>query len=248
MASSSSSGDDIFSKKQALRKDIRGKLKALSPDEIRQQSVAVWDRLKKLPAYQQAQSIGLFLSMPKGEIDTDPALAHAIEMGKTIYVPQVGQNFESADMELIRVVQQVKGTTQSSTASSAAAESSSGSSQTVELFHRNWPRNKWGIPEPPADMPLHEAQPGDIDVLVIPGLAFDSAGDRLGQGKGYYDRFMARMLAVDRNHDDKKPPVLVAVGLTCQLVDVGQIPVHEHDVPVDWLLLPNATIQVEAKK
>ena len=244
MASSSSSGDDIFSKKQVLRKDIRGKLRALPPDEIRLQSVAVWDRLKKLPAYQQAQSIGLFLSMPKGEIDTDPALAHAIEMGKTIYVPQVGQNFESADMELIRVVQQLEGT-QSSNATSSAAESSS---QTVELFHRNWPRNKWGIPEPPADMPLHEAQPGDIDVLVIPGLAFDSAGDRLGQGKGYYDRFMARMLAVDRNHNDKKPPVLVAVGLTCQLVDVGQIPVHEHDVPVDWLLLPNDTIQVEGKK
>ncbi len=37
------------------------------------------------------------------------------------------------------------------------------------------------------------ATPGDIDLLVGPGLAFDINGNRLGQGKGYYDRFIARM-------------------------------------------------------
>lgn len=193
----------------------------MSPDEIRTQSVAVWERLKKLPAYQEAMSVGMFLSMPKGEIDTDPALAHAIEAGKSIYVPQVGQNFESTEMKLVKVVTH--------------------SASDLELFHHSWPRNKWGIPEPPVDMALHEAQPGDIDLLVVPGLAFDSAGDRLGQGKGYYDRFLARMFA-DR---DKKPPVLVAAGLSCQLVEKGEIPVHEHDFPVDWVLFPNATIQVQ---
>ena len=108
------------------------------------------------------------------------------------------------------------------------------------LFHRQWPRNKWGIPEPPEQMPVVLARPGDIDVLVIPGLAFDSTGNRLGQGKGYYDRFLARMMA----DPEKKRPLIVAVGLSCQLVDDGVVPVHEHDFPVDWILMPDAAIQV----
>lgn len=224
-----SSADDIFATKQALRKEIRGKLKSLTRDEIQMQSMAVWDRLQKLPAYQQAHSVGLFLSMPRGEIDTDPALAHALSTGKTIYVPRVGQNFESADMELHKVI------LDNNADSNADADA-------VSIFHHKWPRNKWGIPEPPHDMPRVLAQPGDIDVLVVPGLAFDRKGNRLGQGKGYYDRFMERMF-VDSG-DNKKPPLLIAVGLSCQLVEgTNTIPVKDHDHPVDWILVPEAAIQ-----
>jgi len=233
-----SSADEVFATKQALRKEIRGRLKSLTRDEIQTQSLAVWDRLHKLPAYRQAKSIGLFLSMPRGEIDTDPALAHAISTGKTIYVPQVGQNFESADMELHQVILDSKNM-QDDNNTDADADA-------VALFHHTWPRNKWGIPEPPGDTPMELAQPGDIDVLVVPGLAFDRKGNRLGQGKGYYDRFMARMFATDSDGDNKKkPPLLIAVGLSCQLVeDTNTIPVNKHDFPVDWILVPEAAIQV----
>ena len=237
LSPSSSGGSNVFSRKQALRKSIRTKLKNLSREEIRSQSLAVWDRFKALSAYQNAQSVGLFLSMPQGEIDTDPIVAHAIDAGKTIYVPRVGQNFESADMALIRVVLGSGMTRPSSPA---------GGDEEVELFHRRWPRNKWGIPEPPPDMTWYEAQPGDIDVLVVPGLAFDRAGSRLGQGKGYYDRFIDRMEQATSSNE--KPPVLVAVGLNCQLVEEGEIPVKDHDFPVDWVLLPHATIQVIHKE
>jgi 5-formyltetrahydrofolate cyclo-ligase len=225
-AATGTAADGIQSRKRDLRKEIRGKLKALPRAEIAQQSGAVWDRLQELAVYQQAQSIGLFLSMPAGEIDTDPALRHAVHAGKDIYVPQVGANFECADMELIKV--QTK------------SSSSSSSSVGHELFHHSWPRNKWGIPEPPPDMMLETAAVGEIDVLIVPGLAFDRLGNRLGQGKGYYDRYMARMSAAA----DAKPPVLIGVGMECQCLDLGKIPVHEHDFAVQWVLLPNETIRV----
>lgn len=222
MSSVQEPSDEVRSQKQALRKDIRAKLKSLPRSEIEHQSIAVWNRLKDLAAYRNAKSIGLFLSMPAGEINTDPALQHAVTNGKEIYVPQVGANFELADMELVKV--------------------QTASSNEHELFHHSWPKNKWGIPEPPADMLLNTAEPGDIDVLIVPGLAFDRCGNRLGQGKGYYDRFIERMFA----DATKKPPVLIAVGLECQVVDdFVKIPVHEHDFPVQWVLLPNETIQVE---
>lgn len=212
----------VTEQKKALRKEIRSKMRALDRETIQSQSQQVWDRLFALPEYQSAKSVGLFLSMPKGEIDTDPALKHAMNNGKKIYVPEVGQNFEQAHMELREVMID----------DSIRKEG--------DVFHKDWPRNKWGIPEPPADMPNIPAKPGDIDVLVVPGLAFDRQGDRLGQGKGYYDRFIARMCG----EPDKKAPFLVAVGLSAQIVD-EHIPVSEHDRRMDMVLLPDKQLVVQ---
>ena len=225
---SSSAEADIRSQKHLLRKSIRARLQALSSEEIAQQSQAVWDRLHALPMVRSARSMGLFLSMPAGEIHTAPALAWAIQQGKDIYIPQVGPNFEMPDMQLIQI-------------------QTSNVEETGDApIYTNWPRNKWGIPEPPPDVILQSAQPGDIDVVIVPGLAFDRQGHRLGQGKGYYDRFLTRMCG-DPN---AKAPTLIAVGLQCQLVEpeagesISAIPVHSHDVSMHWVILPNETIQL----
>jgi 5-formyltetrahydrofolate cyclo-ligase len=85
------------------------------------------------------------------------------------------------------------------------------------------------------------AKVGDIDLLVVPGLAFDEKGGRLGQGKGYYDRFIARM----RNGSEK--PKLVAVGLEPQFLQDATIPVTELDFIMDMIVLPNQTITVQNK-
>ena len=204
MADDNAAVEQVVERKKTLRKEIRARMKEVDKETISVQSQQVWDRLFALPQYQAAQSVGLFLSMPKGEIDTDPALQHCVDQNKKIYVPEVGKNFELADMELLLVAvdddEKKKG----------------------GLFHKKWPKNKWGIPEPPSDMPIITAEPGDIDVLVVPGLAFDRKGDRLGQGKGYYDRFIERMCGTN-----KKAPFLVAVGLQPQVID-GDIPVAKY--------------------
>ena len=216
-----SSANNVRAQKQTLRKQIRARMKEMSSDEIAAQSAQVWERLFALPEYQQAKSVGLFLSMPKHEINTDAALIDALRNNKTVYVPQVGENFELADMELIQVILP------------------EGASESDEIFHAQWPRNKWGIPEPPESMQRVAGQVGDIDLLVVPGLAFDSYGGRLGQGKGYYDRFIARM----RNGPTNKPR-LVAVGLEPQFVTHVDIPVTELDYTMDTILLPNQTVIV----
>jgi 5-formyltetrahydrofolate cyclo-ligase len=214
--------ETIRKEKQLLRKEIRAALKSLSPEEIQRQSHAVWNRLHALSEYKNAQSIGLFLSMPTAEINTDLALQQAVLDGKEIYVPCVGKDFEKANMELIHV------------------KTNTGQQEDGKLFHHSWPKNKWDIPEPPPEAILGIAQPGDIDLLVVPGLAFCRGGSRLGQGKGYYDRFISRMVA-----NTEKPPKLVAVGLSCQLVDESKIPMHEHDHPVQFVIVPDETIQIE---
>lgn len=56
------------------------------------------------------------------------------------------------------------------------------------------PRDAWGIPQPDASWPAWTADRDRAEVLVVtPGLAFDRQRHRLGRGRGYYDRFLARL-------------------------------------------------------
>ena len=48
--------------------------------------------------------------------------------------------------------------------------------------------NRWGIPEPSSDSPTYSVE--EIDIVLIPLLAFDLLGHRVGYGKGFYDRFL----------------------------------------------------------
>ncbi len=70
-----------------------------------------------------------------------------------------------------------------------------------------------------------------IDVAVIPGMAFDKKGNRLGRGKGYYDRFLS-------NFDGIK----IGIGYDFQLLD--SIPAEQHDKKMDWVVTPSLTIKV----
>jgi 5-formyltetrahydrofolate cyclo-ligase len=215
MSDTTAKDDNIRQQKQCLRKTLRASMKELSEDDIQTQSAEVWRRVMDLDIYRNARSVGLFLSMPSGEIDTDAILQDCVANGKNIYVPQVGKNFELCDMELRKVILD---------------------DSNNKLFHKTWPKNKWKIPEPPADMPFVKAAPGDLDLLIVPGLGFDCSKNRLGQGKGYYDRFIARMSVAE------KPLPLVAVALTPQLVTHQSIPVAEYDRPMDVIVLPEKII------
>ena len=59
-----------------------------------------------------------------------------------------------------------------------------------------------------------------IDVALVPGLAFDAQGHRLGRGKGYYDRFLQTL------------PVRT-IGVCFDFQKVGEVPVETYDMPVD---------------
>ena len=75
----------------------------------------------------------------------------------------------------------------------------------------------------PEDDPPPE--PGAIDVVVVPGTAFTADGHRLGQGGGWYDRFLSGV----------RPDCLkIGVGFAPQLVE--SLPVEPHDIPLDLVI------------
>ena len=90
----------------------------------------------------------------------------------------------------------------------------------------------WGIREPRADAPLVDIT--EIDMVLMPGLAFDRAGNRLGYGAGYYDRLLAPVA----HHK----PVRVAAAFDCQVVDA--VPVGPADQPFDMLVTESLMLRI----
>lgn len=92
-------------------------------------------------------------------------------------------------------------------------------------FHE-WPTEleqiAFGLWQPTAGSP--EVPPAEIDVMIIPGLAYDRRGVRLGRGAGYYDRFLAKHRA----------PVTVGVIEARRFVE--RLPRVDHDEPVDLVI------------
>jgi 5-formyltetrahydrofolate cyclo-ligase len=91
----------------------------------------------------------------------------------------------------------------------------------------------WGIPEPLAAR-CRPMPHGEIDLVLMPGVAFDRCGGRIGYGKGYYDRMLADCL---RNGHR---PITVAGLYELQLFE--RVPMESHDIPVDLLVTENKTM------
>jgi 5-formyltetrahydrofolate cyclo-ligase len=87
----------------------------------------------------------------------------------------------------------------------------------------------WGIAEPRADKPVLEP-----DIVLLPLLAFDASGWRLGYGGGYYDRTLRGL----RAHK-----AVVAVGLAYDEQQVDAVPHLDYDERLDWVLRPSGPIK-----
>ncbi|MGA7271651.1 MAG: 5-formyltetrahydrofolate cyclo-ligase [Acidimicrobiia bacterium] len=102
----------------------------------------------------------------------------------------------------------------------ALTRTAPGLSLTVHPFSAPRERHSFGFEQPAADSPRIE--PGEIDVVLVPGLAFSLDGRRLGRGAGYYDRFLAGLDADT-----------VALTTSSRLRD--DLPREEHDVLMRWI-------------
>jgi 5-formyltetrahydrofolate cyclo-ligase len=74
------------------------------------------------------------------------------------------------------------------------------------------------------------------DLILVPVLAFDKLGYRLGQGGGYYDRTLAALRAVKS---------VVAVGLAYAGQEIDEVPYEDHDAKLDWIVTENWARKIE---
>lgn len=94
----------------------------------------------------------------------------------------------------------------------------------LEKWDGSFTSGPFGILEPdPAVTPL--ADPAGIDLVIVPGLAFDRDGYRLGRGKGYYDRFLKAL-------GPRAARIALAFAFQC----VDRVPREPHDERIDKVL------------
>jgi 5-formyltetrahydrofolate cyclo-ligase len=95
-------------------------------------------------------------------------------------------------------------------------------------------RNHFGILQPPREA-ARLVPTAAIPLFLVPGLAFDAAGRRLGYGLGFYDRAFAAAA-----------PGALKVGLAFELQILESVPADPHDVPMDFVVTEDRVIQAAA--
>jgi 5-formyltetrahydrofolate cyclo-ligase len=94
--------------------------------------------------------------------------------------------------------------------------------------------NRLGIPEPEGGIPIDAKL---LDVVFVPLLAYDAEGNRIGYGKGFYDRFLKTCR-----------PDCLKIGLSFFKAETGRLPNSETDVPLDFCVSPKRLYQFGISK
>ena len=97
-------------------------------------------------------------------------------------------------------------------------------------------RGAFGVIEPSADAPVLPLN--RLDFVLVPGVAFDRSGMRLGRGKGFYDRLLAEV--------DAAACMKCGVALDEQVVD--ELPAGPHDIAMNFILTPTRWLMPSARK
>ncbi len=127
------------------------------------------------------------------EPDLAPVLRNALSAGKTLCLPRF-KDAEHYDMAAV-----------------------------TSLSDNALPNKVFGIPEPDAAAPAATEEQLKNAVWLIPGVVFDSACNRLGRGKGVYDRLLRR-----------QPKLAIGIFYECQ--KCGSVPVMDHDRTLDMIV------------
>ncbi len=99
----------------------------------------------------------------------------------------------------------------------------------IKDFDKDVSLGSWNIPEPRETMP---AQVTDVDLVVVPGAAFDEQGNRIGYGAGFYDKLLASFRGST-----------VAIAYEVQIVH--SVPIDSHDVPVQKIVTEKRVITAQ---
>jgi 5-formyltetrahydrofolate cyclo-ligase len=199
--------------KQALRQEMKRRISGLEKVQIetagRNAALILSSQAWPLNFWQRCREILLFLSLDT-EIDTGPLVNAAFEAGKTVYAPRIEDG-----MSFYR----------------------------IEKPDGPFTKGPFGVREP---LPRGDKRfvPGleasnEACLVIVPGLAFDAGGRRLGRGGAYYDRFLAALDAAACRH------YRIAYCFDFQLLDA--VPFQAWDQSLDALCTDKRFIRTNGR-
>ncbi|KAE8124124.1 hypothetical protein FH972_019034 [Carpinus fangiana] len=220
--------DALFKQKRALRSRVRKALKAMDPALRSQEDNDIQSIVLKSPWFQSSTGLCAYISCNAlREVDTSKLLSEILQnpakdghtqVGKRLYVPRVEDKKSHMRMLNISCIDDLVA-------------------------------NSMDILEPaPVDGDGNEREDvmqanEPVDLFLLPGLAFDRSGRRLGRGGGYYDTFLKKYQELAKANAWKQP-FLVALSYSLQIMDEGIISVTPNDILVDALVSPTGVIPI----
>ncbi len=187
--------------KQELRRLMREAKRSHSPEERAALSEALCQRIAASGYWGDALTVLLYHALPD-EVDLTPLLRLGREQGKRLLLPVVcGDDLE---------VREYQGEESLHEGAFGIMEPSTGEEGDLLL----------SVPEG-AVVRGEDGNLGSVDLVLVPGMAFDPQGHRLGRGRGYYDRLLPRLTRARR------------VGVCFPFQLVGEVPTDSHDQCVD---------------
>lgn len=179
--------------KTSLRHSVRAKLAEL-PNDCSELDRNIVQNLQKLICSWQHTPLAAYMALPK-EPNLIALLRKAIYQNRELYIPRYVSETRSYEMVLIRDLD---------------AQLQPGKYGILE------PKPSLTGAQPPFSAPLNW-------IWLVPAIAFDPKGNRLGRGAGFYDRLLQGANGVK-----------IGVAYECQLVDA--IPSQDHDIPMDYVV------------
>ncbi len=160
--------------KVVIRKDILALRKALAPELLRAHARAATAHILALPAWQNARRILLYMPIAQ-ELDTTALVAHALQSGKDVFLPRCNPKQKG-----IMDVAQCRSLDELVVGAYGILEPDPVRCPKLDLALHGTPNMASNVSP---DTAPHMA--------IVPAVAFDVHGNRLGYGGGYYDRFLA---------------------------------------------------------
>ena len=195
----------IQAHKLVLRDKIRERVRAMESLRREVESKNACSRLSQQPRWQNAGTILGYAPLP-GELDVWPLLMGALNERKRVFLPRfAGCSSGTADQSGIYIACEI-----------VSAE-------------KDLCPGRFGIREPAQWCPQFDLN--RLDFTLVPGVAFDLQGRRLGRGKGFYDRMLAAVRGT-----------ICGVAFDEQIV--GEIPIEPHDTLVNCILTPTRWVEL----
>ena len=184
-------------RKDELRRQMRQHKRQFTRQQLEELSLPIVARLRQ--RLKEAQTIVAYYPLPD-EVDIRPLLDEWLADGRTVFLPKVtGEE----TMELRRYT--------------GADDLQEGAFHILEPTEE-CVRTSVNL------LPLERG--GREGLILVPGMAFDAQGHRLGRGRGYYDRFLSSLT----------PNKLTVIGVCFDFQKVPEVPFDEHDIPVDEVI------------
>ena len=201
-------------RKSLIRRELISRRAAVSPQERVDWSERIQAHLLTLKSWREAERVLAYCSMPK-EVATQGILEAALREGKSLFLPRCRVGCPHFEAVKVRDL---------------AGDLEPGPLRNLMQPLASLPALRAGEN---GLKPALQTSGNEFDLVVVPGVAFDRRGCRIGFGGGMYDRFF----------DANPLPYRLALAFAFQVVD--HIPAAAHDLPVHGILTEKGLIETE---